>query len=409
MRTYGNLSRFFSGIGFKRLQPVEIYPAVSNAHEFNGVANFKALLGTERLEIPVRFLYLCDEEEKCVEEENLFTWYDARENHPTRSEYRLYYKSSTVISERAREGDLLIIALNNAASNVTKTLPTLIAIVAKQGDNIERQLAWLFAFELDDASTQKIQVTDGKGNDVNYFTSFILEKLGINIVDDDRLCLEQLLQEFPNGFPGTREFSQYARSLVPDIDPREDADFAIINWIEIEEKAFKLLEHHLVSKRIEEGIISVDDFLSYSLSVQNRRKSRAGHALENHLCHLFDCLNLQYAQNPLTENNVRPDFIFPSIQAYENGNFTISLLDVLGVKTTYKDRWRQVLSEAQRIPEKHLLTLEPGISENQTSEMKANRLQLVVPRDIFSSYSDSQQKWLMNISEFVNYIKRKQS
>ncbi len=55
---------------------------------------------------------------------------------------------------------------------------------------------------------------------------------------------------------------------------------------------------------------------------------------------------------------------------------------MLGVKSTCKDRWRQVLSEAARIPDKCLLTVEPGISENQTNEMQANRLQLVLPGEV---------------------------
>ena len=59
---------------------------------------------------------------------------------------------------------------------------------------------------------------------------------------------------------------------------------------------------------------------------------------------------------------------------------------MLGAKSTCKDRWRQVLSEAQRIPNKHLLTLEPGISENQTDEMQAKRLQLILPAQLHATY-----------------------
>lgn len=52
--------------------------------------------------------------------------------------------------------------------------------------------------------------------------------------------------------------------------------------------------------------------------------------------------------------------------------FSIIACTMLGVKSTCKDRWRQVLSEAKRIDNKHLATLEPGISENQTAEMQAH-------------------------------------
>jgi len=77
---------------------------------------------------------------------------------------------------------------------------------------------------------------------------------------------------------------------------------------------------------------------------------------------------------------------------------------MLGVKTSCKDRWRQVLSEAARIPEKHLVTLEPGITENQTSEMKSHSLRLVVPATIFDTYTPTQRKWLMSLSDFVALV-----
>ena len=77
---------------------------------------------------------------------------------------------------------------------------------------------------------------------------------------------------------------------------------------------------------------------------------------------------------------------------------------MLGVKSTCKDRWRQVISEADRIKEKHLLTFEAAISTNQTHEMEYNHLQLVVPQDIHKTYSDTQQKWLMNITDFIEML-----
>jgi hypothetical protein len=81
---------------------------------------------------------------------------------------------------------------------------------------------------------------------------------------------------------------------------------------------------------------------------------------------------------------------------------------MLGVKSTCKDRWRQVLSEAARIEEKHLFTLEPGISENQTDEMKANSLQLVLPDSLHSSFSEGQRNYLLNLAEFIEFISHKQ-
>ena len=43
---------------------------------------------------------------------------------------------------------------------------------------------------------------------------------------------------------------------------------------------------------------------------------------------------------------------------------------MLAVKTTAKDRWRQVLVEAERVETKHLLTLQEGISEIQYAQIE---------------------------------------
>lgn len=77
---------------------------------------------------------------------------------------------------------------------------------------------------------------------------------------------------------------------------------------------------------------------------------------------------------------------------------------MLGVKSTLKDRWRQVLAEAARIDHKHLLTLEPGISTHQTDEMVRNGLQLVVPQGLHATYTPEQAGWLMNVRGFIDLV-----
>ncbi|MBN1929095.1 MAG: restriction endonuclease [Chlorobiaceae bacterium] len=77
--------------------------------------------------------------------------------------------------------------------------------------------------------------------------------------------------------------------------------------------------------------------------------------------------------------------------------------------TTCKDRWRQVLAEARRIEQKHLLTIEASISSNQTDEMAAWNVQLVLPRSIHETYTSQQQRWLMSISEFTSLVLQKQN
>ena len=81
---------------------------------------------------------------------------------------------------------------------------------------------------------------------------------------------------------------------------------------------------------------------------------------------------------------------------------------MLGVKSTCKDRWRQVLAEANRIKTKHLFTLEPGISENQTTEMQYSNLRLILPQPLHETYSTAQQVWLMNLEGFINLVRDRQ-
>ena len=93
----GFLSEYFVGVVAKRLSGVESNPGQSNQHEFNGVVPLKNLLGVEKLaDCPARFIWLGEENEG-VSEDSSVTWYDSRENHPTRSEYRLYFKSNSIM------------------------------------------------------------------------------------------------------------------------------------------------------------------------------------------------------------------------------------------------------------------------------------------------------------------------
>lgn len=94
----------------------------------------------------------------------------------------------------------------------------------------------------------------------------------------------------------------------------------------------------------------------FSLSVQNRRKSRVGLALENHLEVLFVENGLRYARTARTENKAKPDFLFPGVSDYHNPAYDPLKLTMLGVKSTCKDRWRQVLAEADApFPLEHIL------------------------------------------------------
>ncbi|HYP58255.1 MAG TPA: type II restriction endonuclease, partial [Beijerinckia sp.] len=193
----------------------------------------------------------------------------------------------------------------------------------------------------------------------------------------------------------------------------DSPDAALMAWIDREEQLFRRLERRIVADRIKDGFLSadgvnVDGFLGFSLSVQNRRKVRAGQGLENHLEAVFVAYNLHFARGAETENRNKPDFLFPGQAEYQDPLFPPAQLTMLGSKSTLKDRWRQVLSEAVRIEHKHLFTLEPSISENQTDEMQAKCLHLVLPQSLHSTYRERQRGWLMTLVDFISLVKERQ-
>lgn len=400
----GSLSDYFNGVAAKRLSAVEVDPASSHQHEFTGISGFKSFLGNsgEKVRFPSRIIYLDDDNDRIISESIEVTWYDARLNHKTRSEFRLYYPDCAVMKSAAI-GDLFLICRMADDS--------LLLAIAPGGSTIEQQLLWLFDIDLS-LVNERYVVADHRKFDsqkIGFANRTIIDHLGIVSNDHADSFLESMLSKFKGQFPTTRVFSEYARmTLQEDVSPVEDPDYAIISWMDWEELLFRTLERHHVDVRLKQGIHDVDDFISYSLSIQNRRKSRVGHALEHHLATIFSSNNLKYAHGKHTENRSKPDFLFPGTDAYHDKKFPLKLLTMLGAKSTCKDRWRQVLSEAERIPEKHLFTLEPGISEHQTREMQAQKLQLVVPRQIHGSYTANQSSWLIDLKGFLEIVRNKQ-
>ena len=82
---------------------------------------------------------------------------------------------------------------------------------------------------------------------------------------------------------------------------------------------------------------------------------------------------------------------------------------MLGVKSTSKDRWRQVLDEADRIPDKHLCTLEAGISTKQTEAMRNRHLTLVIPAELHATYTASQLTEIISVERFIEFVRRMQT
>ena len=387
------LKQYFTGIASKYLSVVDASPR-SNQHEI-GSNSFTQILGnpgSEKLRYEATFLLFSDdtlEPEICTD---TVTYYDTRLNQPSRSaEYRLYYPTNPVTS-KLRVGDYCIVAKLTSGK-------LMIAFAPRDSDH-ENRLRYLLGVEK--ASTAWDLKSEIADTDLNLATSTILQALGFELLDPIETFQDQVIQRFNGVFPTTRQMSQYAReTLKQEFDPKADPDRTLEEWMRREELLFRALEDVIVKSRLKQGFASTDEFMAYSLSVQNRRKSRVGHALENHLEAIFEAAKITFERGVYTEGNAKPDFLFPGRKAYLDPAIGSPPLQMMAAKTTCKDRWRQILAEAKRIPKKHLFTLETSISKNQTDEMLSHNVQLVVPPSVRDTFSEPQKKQVISLEAFI--------
>lgn len=399
------IDQYFEGVAWKYLSGVDAEASRSNQHEFGGLvkAGFRQHLGDPGLDTirwPTRYLYLAEDEDESISVTGSTSWYDARRENPDRAaELRLYYDSNPV-TELIGAGMFMVIAKTRSEE--------LLLVFTEANSSAERQLRWLFGLNGETSGFASKSFNQGVERS-SWASMWILDQLGIETREADENRLEAVLERFGPKFPTTREFSEFARNLAEDLNACDSPDALLLTLMETEEGLFRLLERHLVKEQLQAGFTTVEEFISFSLSVQNRRKSRAGYAFENHLEHIFVQNRLRYERGVYTENRSKPDFLFPGSQAYQDQDFPVTGLSMLGVKSSCKERWRQVLAEAHRIPEKHLATLEPAISSFQVTEMQAHSIKLVVPATLHETFAKDQRNWLFSIADFIDHIKQQQA
>lgn len=188
----------------------------------------------------------------------------------------------------------------------------------------------------------------------------------------------------------------------------ENADLFLLKQIETEYGLFQAIERLKYGEIISHGFSSVERFIAIAHSILNSRKSRAGHSLEYHLAAIFDQNHVKYEQQVRTEGNKTADFIFPDGASYHNPHFLVENLFFMAAKTTCKDRWRQVLNEADRLDTTYLMTLQQGVSSNQCEEMKTEGVVLVVPEGYKKSFPENHRSDILSLEQFIDRVKARQ-
>lgn len=243
-------------------------------------------------------------------------------------------------------------------------------------------------------------------------TNCLIDTDKVNSKTHEKLKIQEFINGLDVDFPSSEEMSAVARQIQNKVYNqveyiRTNPDKKIIDWTNMEYTLFRSLEYARYGELITKGFSSVDEFIKMANIVLNRRKSRAGKSLEHHLAAIFDGNEINYSAQAVTEGNKKPDFIFPSQEAYHNFDFSTDYLVTLAAKTTCKDRWRQVLNEADRLRDKpkYLCTLQQGISSAQMDEMQEENVILVVPQPYIKAFPEERQDRIWTLSRFVEYVR----
>jgi type II restriction enzyme len=209
-------------------------------------------------------------------------------------------------------------------------------------------------------------------------------------------------------FPVTRAFAETVQRVVREClrnYARQSPDEQLMHCITQEYNLFRMVERELTRPAITRVFRDVDDFIQTAASILNRRKSRAGRSLEHHVERLFTEAAIPFDSKPKIDGKVEPDILIPGRSAYEDASYPAGKLFLVGLKTTCKDRWRQVLNEGKRIERKHILTLQQGISANQLREMNDAQVTLIVPKSIHKYYPAGSGIAILTVQQFISAVR----
>lgn len=397
-----------SKVAYKRLSSVDLPNSGSNQHEFNGVAALKEIFGTTYRKFPARIIWAPEDLDDMQEARTSLTWYDARERIPNRSEYRLYYESKhAAILEKAQVGDSLFIVETHENE--------LILIVSPKDSTTTQTLNWFFQTTSPLERFQLETSLNSKADRATFLAITFFERLGFVLPKATVSFAEKVNLKFPDPYkwPKGIELAEFAWEIAVNIDPVNDPDFALTEWVNIEYLAYKELETRWLEPEIRKlllpgGAVDISLFRSLAHSTLNRAKSRAGFSLERHMERILTLNSIRFTSQGKTEAKKRPDFLFPSNEDYHDPVFPPEKLFMLAAKRTLKDRWRQVLSEADRIPFKHLLTLDPLLTNDQLTEMSLANVTLVVPTTLETTYDKATRGSMLSVKAFISLMANEQ-
>jgi hypothetical protein len=374
-------------LAVKRLSAVEIDPALSHQHEFHAGRLRVALeFGNEKVSGNLK-LHVHQRDGTLIVDEGAFTLYDARQLTLGRSEWHLYYASKT-LPLVVGAGDLLVLFRPDETNSLA-------GIVAAAGSDVESQLLELTAldtsvdlgrFLIIEPPRPRFEEAIGASR-----TLFADDELGqaLEVIRAPGSSRILEVATAAGRIPGTAEMARAAQELLGDPQRRlTDPDQYLVDVLKIETDLFFEIERAIHESRLrailDEGG-AVPEVLNWAMGVHQARRSRRGQSLQLHFAGLLDTRRIPYSAQCGTEAGETPDFVMPGCSEYHDAAFPHDRLRMVACKSTAKERWRQILNEAQRIAPKFLLTLDAALTAPTIEQMVAADLMPFIPLPIISA------------------------
>ena len=133
----------------------------------------------------------------------------------------------------------------------------------------------------------------------------------------------------------------------------------------------------LISQHFSHRVPSFDDLDRFFLSVAQSRKSRAGKAFEIILEELLG-RRLGYPMDrQVSVEGAKPDFVMPSSMYFDKNPLDCMLLTA---KRTLRERWRQVVTEANVTYSYFLATLDNKVTHSQLNQAAKHKIYVVTTK-----------------------------
>ncbi len=230
------------------------------------------------------------------------------------------------------------------------------------------------------------------------------------VVETENACIDRKFRAYVQtltDYPTTKVVSAMTRQFIAECVrgfALKSTDDQLFRWIKDEYRLFQMMERQLKQEDVVRTFKDIDDFLETASSIMQARKSRAGWSLENHVEFLFTQAGIPFQVRQKVDKT-KPDVLIPSKAAYDDPNYPREKLVMAGLKTTCKDRWRQVLKEAPKIPTKHIITMQVGITTTQLDEMQEAGVVLVVPAPLHKEYPKDHPIQLQTVEQFITKVR----